>query len=219
VTTYQVDVVLPCLDEAEALPWVLSRIPSGYRALVVDNGSSDDSVAIATALGATVIEEPRRGFGAACHAGLSASASDVVCFMDCDATLDPRELGRVVAPLFSGAADIVFGRRVPADRHAWPTYARAANALLASRIRRRTTWDLRDLGPMRAARREQLLALELRDRGFGYPLEMALRAAAAGWRYQEVPVAYRPRVGASKVTGTVRGCYRALRDMRTVWAA
>jgi glycosyltransferase involved in cell wall biosynthesis len=209
-----VDVVLPVLDEAQAIPWVLSRLPPGHRAIVVDNGSTDGSAEVAAALGARVVSEPRRGFGAACHAGLEAARADVVCFMDCDATLDPGELVAVAAPVLAGDADLVLGAR----HGAWSPHARVANAVLARQVRRRTGVVLRDLGPMRAARRTELLGLALEDRRFGWPLEMVVRAAAAGWRIEERPVAYLPRVGRSKVTGTVRGTARTVRDMRRVLA-
>jgi glycosyltransferase involved in cell wall biosynthesis len=210
-----VDVVLPVLDEAEALPWVLSRIPSGVRAIVVDNGSSDGSADVARAHGATVVVEPRRGFGAACWAGLVAAEADVVCFMDADASLDPHDLHLVAGPLDRGEADLVLGRRRPA-RGAWPVHSRVANRYLAHEVRRRTRLQLRDLGPMRAAARAPLLDLGIADRRFGWPLEMVLRAAGAGWRVAEVDVPYRPRTGRSKVTGTVRGTARAVHDMRVV---
>lgn len=209
------DVVLPVLDEAEALPWVLSRIPSGVRAIVVDNGSSDGSADVARAHGATVVVEPRRGFGAACWAGLVAAEADVVCFMDADASLDPHDLHLVAGPLDRGEADLVLGRRRPA-RGAWPVHSRVANRYLAHEVRRRTRLQLRDLGPMRAAARAPLLDLGIADRRFGWPLEMVLRAAGAGWRVAEVDVPYRPRTGRSKVTGTVRGTARAVHDMRVV---
>lgn len=212
------DVVLPCLDEAAALPWVLSRIPAGWRPLVVDNGSTDGSAEIARAHGATVVHEPRRGFGAACHAGLLAATADLVCFLDCDASLDPAQLPRVVDPVLQGRADLVLGRRTPTARGAWPLHARLANAELARRLRRRTGADLHDLGPMRAARREALLALAQADRRSGYPLETVLTAAALGFRIAEVPVDYRPRAGRSKVTGTLRGTRQAVGDMRRVLA-
>lgn len=208
-----VDVVLPTLDEAEALPWVLGRLPPGYRAIVVDNGSTDGSAAVARAHGATVVDEPRRGFGAACWAGLSAASAPVVAFLDADASLDPAELPAVVDPVRDGEADLAWGAR-RAEPGAWPLHARLANRYLARRLRRRFGWDVRDLGPMRAARREDLLALGIEDRRSGWPLEMALRAGRAGWRVVEVPVAYRARAGRSKVTGTVRGTLRAVADMR-----
>lgn len=214
-----VDVVLPCLDEAAALPWVLGRLPAGWRAVVVDNGSADGSAEVARRLGATVVDEPRRGFGAACHAGLLAATAATVCFMDCDASLDPGQLHRVVGPVADGTADLVLGRRRPTTGGAWPLHARLANAGLARRLRVRTGAPLHDLGPMRAARREQLLALGLGDRRSGYPLEMVLSASAAGLRIAEVPVDYLPRTGRSKVTGTLRGVRQAVRDMRAVLAA
>ncbi len=210
-----VEVVLPVLDEAEALPWVLGRMPCGYQPLVVDNGSCDGSARIARRLGARVVHEPRRGFGAACYAGLSTARSEVVCFMDCDGSLDPADLPRVAGPVERGEADLVLGARI-AERRAWPVHARLANRVLALELRRRTGAPLRDLGPMRAARREALLALGIRDRRFGWPLEMVLRAATAGWRVHEVPVAYLARTGRSKVTGTVRGTLRTVRDMGRV---
>lgn len=215
-----IDVVLPCLDEAEALPWVLDRMPDGYRPIVADNGSGDGSAAVAERHGAVVVHEPRRGFGAACHAGLLAATSDVVCFMDADASLDPAELPRVAEPVGAGAADLVLGRRRPVRMSAWPPHARLGNHVLTAALRRRAPGvRLRDLGPMRAANRQALLDLELTDRRFGYPLEMVLRAHRAGWRIGETDVQYHPRRGRSKVTGTVRGTLNAVRDMRRLLAA
>jgi glycosyltransferase involved in cell wall biosynthesis len=210
-----VEVVLPVLDEAAALPWVLGRMPSGCRPVVVDNGSRDGSAEIARRLGARVIHEARRGFGAACYAGLRAAQSEVICFMDCDGSLDPAELSHVAGPVERGAADLVLGVRC-AEGGAFPLHARLANHALAWELRRRTGFPLRDLGPMRAARRESLLMLGIEDRRFGWPLEMVLRAAAAGWRVEEVGVTYRARTGRSKVTGTLRGTARAVRDMAVV---
>ncbi|MFI0487398.1 glycosyltransferase family 2 protein [Actinomadura sp. 9N215] len=234
-----IDVVLPCLDEAEALPWVLSRMPAGFRPLVVDNASTDDSARVAADHGARVVAAPDRGFGAACHRGLLAARTEVVCFMDADASLDPGELPRLVAALTAlqtGGAQgpspepapppapaqpeavpgLVLGRRRPSGRGAWPPHARLGNAVLARSLNRRAGTRLHDLGPMRAARRDALLALGVADRRFGYPLETVLRAARAGWRIGEIDVAYRPRTGASKVTGTLGGTVRAVRDMRRV---
>jgi len=214
------DVVLPCLDEAAALPWVLSRIPAGYRAIVADNGSTDGSAQVAAAHGATVITVPQRGFGAAAHAGLLAATAEIVCFLDADGSFDPIQLPQVVDPVRAGTADLVLGRRRPTVRGAWPVHARLANAVLAWRLRRAVGAPLHDLGPMRAARRSDLLALDLRDRRFGYPLEMVVAAARAGWRIAEVDVDYAPRAAGtrSKVTGTVRGTARAVRDMAKVLA-
>ncbi|MEP6476578.1 MAG: glycosyltransferase family 2 protein [Actinomycetota bacterium] len=206
------DVILPVLDEREAIPWVLDRMPAGYRPIVVDNGSTDGSGELAASLGARVVVERQPGFGAACWAGLSAATSAVVCFMDCDASLDPVELPNVVGPIGVADADLVLGQRVP-EPGAWPVHARLGNRAIAWEIRRRTNLTIRDCGPMRAAGREALLGLGLTDRRFGWPFEMLLKAAAAGWRVQEVPVTYRARTGASKVTGTVRGTMRAFGDL------
>jgi glycosyltransferase involved in cell wall biosynthesis len=211
-------VVLPCLDEAEALPWVLERVPSGWRAIVVDNGSTDGSADVARSLGATVVREERRGFGAACHAGLVAATADVVCFCDCDASLDPSRLVPFVNEVLSGDADLVLGRRRPQTLRAWPAHARAGNLALALMLRRRTGLRLHDLGPLRAARRTALLGLGLTDRRSGYPLQMVVRAADAGWKIAEHDVPYLPRTGASKVTGTWRGTWHAVRDMSRVLA-
>jgi len=214
-----IDVVLPCLNEAAALPWVLSRMPLGFRPVVADNGSTDGSAAVAAAHGASVVRVPERGFGAACHGGLLAAASGVVCFMDADGSLDPADLPLVAGPVRAGRADLVLGRRVTGAPGAWPLHARLGNRAVAARVRRRTGAAVRDLGPMRAAPRERLLALGLADRRFGYPLEMVLRAAAHGWRIQEVDVPYHLRTGRSKVTGTVGGTLRTMADMRRVLAS
>jgi glycosyltransferase involved in cell wall biosynthesis len=215
-----VDVVLPCLDEAAALPWVLSRMPAGYRAIVADNGSTDGSPGVAAAHGARVVAVPRRGFGAAAHAGLEAATADLVCFLDADGSFDPAQLPRVVDPVRAGRADLVLGRRRPTSRRAWPWHARLGNAALAAKLRRRAGVPIHDLGPMRAARRAALLGLGLTDRRFGYPLEMVVAAARAGWRVSEVDIDYAPRAagGRSKVTGTVLGTVRAVADMSRVLA-
>lgn len=209
------DVILPCLDEAGALPWVLSRIPEGCRAIVADNGSTDGSADIARAHGALVVQASPKGFGAACHAGLLAATDEIVCFLDADASLDPQQLHRVLDPLLAGA-DLVLGRRRPTERGAFPIQARLGNAELARRVRNRTGFALHDLGPMRAVRREALLSLGIGDRRSGYPLEMVVRAADAGWTCVEVDVDYRPRTGKSKVTGTFRGTLTAVKDMSAV---
>ena len=212
-----IDVILPVLDELDALPGVLASLPPGYAPLVVDNGSTDGSGVLARELGARVVDEPRRGFGAACFTGLQAATADVVCFMDCDGSLDGASLPSVATPVLEGRADLVLGARDAAPG-AWPRRLRVANRYLAHQVRRRTGVALRDLGPMRAVRREALLELGVGDRRFGWPLEMVLRAGSAGWRIEEIPVPYRPRVGSSKVTGTVRGTLRTVRDMQSVLA-
>ncbi len=218
VATMLTDVVLPCLNEAAALPWVLSRMPPGYRPIVADNGSDDGSAEIAERYGAMVVTVPLRGLGAACHGGLMAATSDVVCFMDADGSLDPGDLPLIAGPVLTGAADLVLGRRRPEGTGAWPLHARLGNRVIAAAVRRRTGIRLRDLGPMRAAPRADLVRLGLRDRRFGYPLEMVVRAAESGWQVGERDIPYRRRTGRSKVTGTVGGTLRAARDMRRVLA-
>ncbi|MGA6165270.1 glycosyltransferase family 2 protein [Amycolatopsis magusensis] len=213
-----VDVILPCLDEAGALPGVLGALPEGYRAIVVDNGSGDGSPEIAAALGAKVVHEPRRGYGAAVHSGLEAATTDLVAFLDADGSLDPRELPRLVAAVQRGA-DLAVGRRVPVERGVWPWHAKAGNALLAALLRRRGL-EVSDIAPIRVARRADLLALGITDRAFGYPLELLVKAGRAGWRIEEFEVSYRERAKGtkSKVSGSVRGTLRAVRDMGRVLA-
>ncbi|MFZ0384330.1 MAG: glycosyltransferase family 2 protein [Solirubrobacteraceae bacterium] len=210
------DVILPVLDEAEALPIVLGSFSDRFDPLVVDNGSTDGSAEVARRLGARVVTESRRGFGAACWAGLAAASTDLVCFMDCDGSLDPAELPTIVNPVEAGIFELCLGARRPLPG-AWPVHAQLANRALALQLRRRTGARLTDLGPMRCAPRERLLALGIRDRAFGWPLEMVVRAAAAGWGIGEAPVAYGPRQGGrSKVSGSVTGSLRAVRDMSAV---
>jgi glycosyltransferase involved in cell wall biosynthesis len=210
-----IDLILPVLDEAAALPGVLARVPAGVRPIVVDNASTDGSADVARGCGATVVSEPRRGFGAACFAGLCAATAPVVAFMDADGSLDAAELPRLAAPVLRDEADLVLGAR-RAVRGGWPVHARVANRALAWELRRRTGAPLTDLGPMRVARRQPLLDLGIADRRFGWPLEMVVLALQAGWRVEELPVGYAERVGRSKVTGTVRGTARAVRDMAAV---
>jgi glycosyltransferase involved in cell wall biosynthesis len=206
------DVILPALNEASAVEWVLDRMPDGYRPIVVDNGSTDATAEIAAALGAVVVHETRRGFGSACAAGLAAATDDVVCFMDCDGSLDPVALPFLAGYVLRGECDLAIGARI-ASRGAWPPHARVANRILALELRRRTGLHLRDIGPMRTASREGLLELDVQDRRSGWPLEMVLRAHRAGWRIRDVPIEYAERSGRSKVTGTLRGTVHATRDM------
>ena len=212
------DVLLPCLDEAAALPWILGRLPRGFRPLVVDNGSRDGSPRIAAELGASVVQAEVRGYGAACHAGLIAADAPLVAVMDCDASLDPAQLPHVVAPLLRGEADLVVGARRPAERRSQPWTLRVANAELARRVRHRTGLGLRDIGPIRAARRLPLLALPIRDRRSGYGVETVVRASDAGWRIVATDIDYYIRRGRSKITGTPLGAWRAVRDISSVLA-
>ncbi|MBU2663688.1 glycosyltransferase family 2 protein [Actinoplanes bogorensis] len=216
------DVVLPCRNEAPALPALLTLMPPGYRAIVVDNGSTDGTAGVAREFGAEVVTVTEPGYGAAVHAGILAADPDdgVVCVMDADGSFDPRELPRLAFPVRVGATDLATARRRPAGRGVWPVHARLGNAVLARRVRRRTGLSVHDIGPMRAVRKEALLGLGLRDRRFGYPLELLLAAGRAGWRVTEVDVGYHPRAAGtkSKVSGSALGTLRAVRDMSAVLA-
>ena len=209
--TLTVDVVLPCLNEAEALPAVLAAMPQGYRAIVVDNGSTDSTAAVAETWGATVVSEPQCGYGAAVHAGLLAATAELVGVLDADGSLPPQALPLLAAEVTAGA-DLAVGRRRP-QVGAWPWHARAGNLVLAALLRQHGL-PVHDIAPIRVARRRALVGLGVTDRGFGYPLELLMRAAAAGWWVREVDVEYRPRCGGkSKVSGSIRGTLRAARDM------
>lgn len=206
-------IVLPCLDEADALPATLAALPPGWPVLVVDNGSTDATAEVARAHGADVVSEPRRGYGAAVHTGLVAARTDLVAVLDGDGSLDTATLPAMAATVADGRADLAVGRRVPVAAGVWPWHARAGNAAVAALLRRRGL-PVHDIAPIRVARRQALLDLGVADRAFGYPLELLLRAGAAGWRISETPVAYRARAGGrSKVSGSVRGTLRATRDM------
>ncbi len=210
-----VTVVIPCLDEAVSLPDVIGSMPPGYRTLVVDNGSRDGTPEVAKAHGALVIHESVRGYGAAVQAGIAAATTDVIGVLDGDGSMDPRELPALVEVLRSGA-DLVVGRRIPVRGSGWPVHARLGNALMAYRLRRRYGLAVHDIGPMRVARRSALLSLGPLHSRYGYPLELLVRAAGQGWTVVEHDIAYHPRTaGVSKVSGSVVGSARAVRDF---WA-
>ncbi|WP_029371265.1 glycosyltransferase family 2 protein [Mycobacterium sp. UM_WWY] len=207
-----VTVVLPCLDEEQSLPGVLAAMPDGYRPLVVDNNSSDRTAEVARELGATVVAEPRPGYGSAVHAGVVAAASPIVAVLDADGSLDPGELPALVAELDRGA-DLVIGRRRPVAGLRWPWHARLGTAAVCWRLRQRYRLPVHDIAPMRVARRDALIGLGVSDRRSGYPLELLIRAAQAGWRVVERDVTYGPRTGGqSKVSGSVRGSVIAAVD-------
>ncbi|WP_246098159.1 glycosyltransferase family 2 protein [Rhodococcus spelaei] len=205
-------VVIPCRNESGSLPGVLAAMPDGYRALVVDNGSADGTADVARECGAEVVYEPEPGYGSAVHAGVLAARTPIVCVLDGDGSLDPGELPELVRLVRAGA-DLAVGRRRPAPHAGWPVHARLGNTLIARRLRRRYGLDVHDIGAVRVCRRERLLALGVTDRRSGYPLEVLVRAAQAGLRVEERDVTYRPRTaGSSKVSGSVAGSVRAVRD-------
>lgn len=212
----EVTVVIPCRNEAEALPRVLAAIPNGYHSLVVDNGSTDTTATVARARGATVVAEHRPGYGAAVQAGVAAAHTELVAVLDGDGSMDPAELPELVAAVREGA-DLAVGRRRPAAAGVWPWHARLGNRLVARRLRRRYGLPVHDIGAMRVVGRERLQSLgPLHDR-FGYPLELLVRASAAGWVVVERDISYRPRAGGvSKVSGSWRGSVRATRDFLAV---
>ena len=208
----RVTVVLPCLNEADSLPGVLTALPDGYRALVVDNNSTDDTAVVARAHGADVVVEAKPGYGAAVHAGIVAASTELVAVLDGDGSLDPGELPPLVAEVDRGA-DMAIGRRRPVPGLSWPWHARLGTAAVCWRLRTRHGLPVHDIAPMRVARRDAVLALRVNDRRSGYPLELLVRAAAANWRVVERDVTYGPRTGGkSKVSGSLKGSFVAALD-------
>jgi glycosyltransferase involved in cell wall biosynthesis len=214
------DVVIPCRDEAAALPLALAAVPDGFSPIVVDNGSTDGTADVARRLHARVVDEPRAGYGAAVHAGVLAASSEYVAVVDGDDSMDLAELPKLLTAVIDEGVTMAVGRRRPVGRGAWPWHARAGTTLLATWLRRSSGIGVHDLAPMRVCRRDDLLALDIRDRRFGYPLELMLKAARAGWSVREVDIAYRPRAAGtrSKVSGSIRGTSQAARDFMTVLA-
>ena len=216
-----VAILLPALDEEAALPGVLATVPragDGWRIreiVVVDNGSIDRSAAVARVAGATVIAEPRRGYGAACLAGLAhlrVQPPDVVVFLDADGSDDPSELSALLEPIVEGSAQLVIGSRVLGEREAGALtpVQHFGNVLAAFLMRALFGGRFTDLGPFRAIRWDALEALAMRDRDYGWTVEMQARALVAGLACKEVPVRYRRRrLGRSKVSGTLRGVWGA----------
>ena len=213
-----IDVIVPALDEAEAIGAVLRAMPSGVHPIVVDNGSTDQTAMCAAAAGAEVINEPVRGFGSACHAGLRAARAEIVCFMDGDGSLDPAELSRVVRPVASGVADLCLGtRRRGAGRVAVACAAGQSRARGRAAPSHRRAAD-RPRADARRAPRGAAGARAARPR-LRLPAGDGAGGIRAGWRIQEVPVTYRARAGGrSKVSGSVRGTARAVRDMSRLLA-
>ena len=208
------DLVLPCRDEGPALPALLARVPPVFAVVVVDNGSRDDTAAVAERLGARVVVEPVPGYGSAVHAGLLAATHDFVAVMDGDGSFDPADLLALLADVREDRADLAVGRRRPTRRGTWPWHARAGNALIVAWLRRSIGMAAHDIAPMRVARRQAMLDLGLRDRRFGYPVELLQAVTRAGWRVAEHDVDYHPRAEGtrSKVSGSVSGTVRTARD-------
>jgi glycosyltransferase involved in cell wall biosynthesis len=213
----QVTVVLPCLDEALPLPGVLAAMPEHYVALVVDNNSTDGTAEVARRCGARVVTETQPGYGAAVHAGVVAATTPLVAVIDGDGSLDPRDLPMLVEAVEAGA-DMAIGRRRPLPGVGWPWHARLGTAAVCWRLRQRHGLSVHDIAPMRVARRDAMLALDVADRRSGYPLELLMKAAAANWKVVELDVPYGVRTGGkSKVSGSLRGSITASYDfMRTI---
>jgi len=206
----RVSLIIPALNEVECLGHLLTEVPfeALHQVIVVDNGSSDNTAQVARSGGALVIDEPRRGYGFACAAGLAAAEGDVVVFMDGDGSFVPAQLSDLLTPLTEGCADLVLGSRwlKNPDQVAMPPHQRFGNHLFAWLLRRRFDLALTDLGPYRAIWRNLLLGLEMQEHTYGWPLEMIIKTAQRGRPIVELPVTYRPRfAGQSKVGGTLRG--------------
>ncbi len=213
-------ILIPVLDEEQALPTVLAEIPAGYRVVVCDNGSTDASIAIADAHGAEVVREVRRGYGGALLAGirlLSAAPPDVVVVLDGDHSNWIEDLPLLLGPIQEGRADLVIGERLTlGDPNGLTPQQRLGNRLATAIMATQTGHRYRDMGPFRAIRWGALLDLGMTDRTWGWNVEMQLRALRSGVRVLEVPVRNRARIGSSKISGTFTGVARA--GARILWA-
>src|SRR6202167_455815 len=206
----RVSVVIPTHNEAQSIGRVLADLPADLvtEVLIVDSNSTDGTPEIATKMGARVLHEPRRGYGQACLTGLAAAISpDVVVFLDGDYSDRPAELPLLLAPIIEGRADITLGSRLGKQsiRGALPWHAAPGNRLAAFLIRLLYGVRISDLGPFRAGRADVLRQLELEQNTYGWAVEMILKGTLAGFRIVEVPVSYYPRIGESKISGTLRG--------------
>lgn len=209
----RIGVVIPALNEVAAVGRVISEIPDWVDDIVVaDNGSSDGTADAARLAGARVVFEPKRGYGAACQAGIRAlEASDIVVFLDADYSDHPSEMASLVDPIGEGRGDFVIGSRVKgrAERDALTLQQRLGNWLACALIRRIWGVAYSDLGPFRAIRAEALHRFAMTDRTYGWTVEMQIKAAQRGVAVLEVPVSYRPRIGVSKISGTLQGSVAA----------
>jgi glycosyltransferase involved in cell wall biosynthesis len=207
----KVSIIIPVLNEEESIAAVLADIPPELEAevLVVDNGCTDRTIPIAQAMGARIVTAERRGYGAACYAGTQAANGDILVYLDGDYSDYPAEMTGLIAPIAAGQADLVLGSRLARGdlpRQAMPPQQRFGNWLTARLMRRLYGLPVTDLSPFRAIRKETVLALDMQEMTFGWPTEMMVKAARAGFRLQEIPVRYRSRLGGkSKISGTLRG--------------
>ncbi|HEV7513751.1 MAG TPA: glycosyltransferase family 2 protein [Candidatus Acidoferrum sp.] len=206
----RVSVIIPTHNEAQAIGCVIADLPFEIvnEIIVVDSNSTDGTPDIAARMGARVISEGRRGYGQACLTGLAcANSPDVVVFLDGDYSDRPGELPLLLAPIAEGWADITIGSRLAGPRTpgALPWHALFGNWLAARLIRNLYGLKISDLGPFRAARADVLRAIELEETTYGWAVELILKAALQGLRIVEVPVSYHPRIGQSKISGTLRG--------------
>lgn len=209
-------VIIPMLNEEHSIGHVLADIPEALHptVIVADNGSTDRSRAVAQQAGAIVVSEAERGYGAACLAGIAEAARhqpDIVVFLDGDYSDHPDEMTAVIEPILQGRADLVIGSRARGDhdKGALLPQARFGNWLATRLISLVWNYEFTDLGPFRAVRWKSLMAMHMRDRNFGWTVEMQIKAAILGLRCTEVPVSYRKRIGVSKVTGTINGTVKA----------
>jgi len=220
-----VAIVIPALDEEPSLPGVLAAIPQVGRVIVVDNGSSDGTARVAEAGGAEVVREPRRGYGSACLAGIhhalctprNGGNVDIIVILDADQADDPTLLHRLVDPILDDRADLVLSDRTRTSQAgALLPHQRYGNALAVRLMELSTGHRYRDMGPFRAIRTDSLQRLGMVDTNYGWNVEMQMKAVQHGLRIKEVPMPYRPRVGVSKISGTVKGTVRA--GTKIIWS-